>query len=120
MCIRDRLNAGPQVLLHPLDAHRVVIDDGPIVGRRVFDTQQGAPEPLCGDVYKRQPSSRARTAALPDRVTQGGAGPRSINRVGDQGSTKVHGCARTQFIQQSPAPLSVAERVPQGGASCRG
>ncbi|GAA2152249.1 hypothetical protein GCM10009760_48570 [Kitasatospora kazusensis] len=43
-----QLNAGPQVLLQRLDGHRVSIDDGPIVGHRIFDTRKGAPEPACG------------------------------------------------------------------------
>ncbi|MER8187082.1 hypothetical protein [Kitasatospora sp. NPDC094015] len=42
------LSAGPDVLLHALDAHRVTVDDGPIVGSHVFDTRKGAPEALCG------------------------------------------------------------------------
>ncbi|WP_441249690.1 hypothetical protein [Kitasatospora sp. McL0602] len=42
-----QLNAGPAVQLHRLDGHHVTIDDGPIVGRHVFDTSQGAPETPC-------------------------------------------------------------------------
>ncbi|MDH6117401.1 hypothetical protein ABH930_001614 [Kitasatospora sp. GAS204A] len=36
------LNAGPKVKITRLDAKRVQIDDGPLVGSRVFDTDQGA------------------------------------------------------------------------------
>lgn len=43
-----QLNAGPGVLLQRVDSHRVAIDDGPIVGRRIFDTRLGAPEAVCG------------------------------------------------------------------------
>lgn len=43
-----QLNAGPAVVLQRVDAYRVAIDDGPIVGSRVFDTRQGAPETVCG------------------------------------------------------------------------
>lgn len=42
-----QLNAGPKVQLKQLDGHRVLIDDGPLAGSRVFDTDQGAPETPC-------------------------------------------------------------------------
>ncbi|MFE0462962.1 hypothetical protein ACFW1A_27280 [Kitasatospora sp. NPDC058965] len=41
------LNAGPKVQLKRLDGHRVRIDDGPLVGSTVFDTDLGAPETPC-------------------------------------------------------------------------
>ncbi|MER5636544.1 hypothetical protein ABT095_06300 [Kitasatospora sp. NPDC002227] len=40
--------AGPEVRLQRLDTHRVTIDDGPVVGRRTFDTRQGANLTPCG------------------------------------------------------------------------
>ncbi|MDH6129428.1 hypothetical protein [Kitasatospora sp. GP82] len=43
-----QLNVGPNVLLHRLDGRRAAVDDGPIVGTRVFDTRQGAMAPVCG------------------------------------------------------------------------
>ncbi|MFI6445305.1 hypothetical protein [Kitasatospora sp. NPDC050543] len=43
-----QLNAGPGVQLKALDGRRVLIDDGPIVGARVFDTKAAAPETACG------------------------------------------------------------------------
>ncbi|MGK4580463.1 hypothetical protein [Kitasatospora sp. HPMI-4] len=43
-----QLSAGPNVLLHRLDGRRAAVDDGPIVGTRIFDTVQGALEPVCG------------------------------------------------------------------------
>ncbi|WP_354642817.1 hypothetical protein [Kitasatospora camelliae] len=43
-----QLNAGPEVLMRPLDKHRVAIDDGPIVGTKTFDTLEGAQETTCG------------------------------------------------------------------------
>ncbi|MEW1911993.1 hypothetical protein AB0442_26720 [Kitasatospora sp. NPDC085895] len=42
-----QLNAGPEVVLKRLDAHRVTVEDGPILGTRVFDTRRGAPETVC-------------------------------------------------------------------------
>ncbi|MCX4746094.1 hypothetical protein OG455_11270 [Kitasatospora sp. NBC_01287] len=36
------LNAGPKVKITRMDGRRVLIDDGPLVGSRVFDTDQGA------------------------------------------------------------------------------
>ncbi|GAA2234723.1 hypothetical protein GCM10010430_14400 [Kitasatospora cystarginea] len=42
------LDTGPGVLLHRLDGRRAAVDDGPVVGTRVFDTVQGALEPVCG------------------------------------------------------------------------
>ncbi|GAA2819197.1 hypothetical protein GCM10010441_49500 [Kitasatospora paracochleata] len=43
-----QLNAGPDVQLRQIDAHRVSIEDGPIIGSRVFDTTEGSPETACG------------------------------------------------------------------------
>ncbi|MGW6918669.1 hypothetical protein ACWGB8_33350 [Kitasatospora sp. NPDC054939] len=44
-----QLNAGPAVTLKALDGRRVLITDGPIVGPKVFDTKEAAPEVPCGD-----------------------------------------------------------------------
>jgi hypothetical protein len=43
-----QMGAGPQVQLRRLDAHRVTVEDGPIVGTRVVDTRRGALETRCG------------------------------------------------------------------------
>ncbi|WP_104818831.1 hypothetical protein [Kitasatospora sp. MMS16-BH015] len=43
-----QLPAGPAVKLQRQDTHRVLIDDGPVVGRRTFDTQLGAAVTPCG------------------------------------------------------------------------
>ncbi len=43
-----QLATGPDVQLRALDGQRVQIDDGPIVGGRIFDTKAAAPEPACG------------------------------------------------------------------------
>ncbi|GAB2715330.1 hypothetical protein [Kitasatospora kifunensis] len=42
------LNASPTVKLTKLDSTRVLIDDGPVIGTRVFDTDQGASAVPCG------------------------------------------------------------------------
>ncbi|WP_405011083.1 hypothetical protein [Kitasatospora sp. NBC_01539] len=42
-----QLNAGPLAELRRLDGHRVVVEDGPVLGSRVYDTRRGAPETLC-------------------------------------------------------------------------
>ncbi len=42
-----QLNAGPKVQLTALNGHLVKIDDGPLAGTRIFDTDQGAPETPC-------------------------------------------------------------------------
>ncbi|MFC8450491.1 hypothetical protein [Kitasatospora sp. NPDC057223] len=43
-----QLATGPGVVMRALDGQRVQIDDGPIVGSRVFDTRAAAPESACG------------------------------------------------------------------------
>ncbi|GAA1239337.1 hypothetical protein GCM10009665_32380 [Kitasatospora nipponensis] len=43
-----QLNAGPKVQLTRLDGARVRVDDGPLVGSRVVDADQGVPETPCG------------------------------------------------------------------------
>ncbi|MFG2822138.1 hypothetical protein ACGFX4_22250 [Kitasatospora sp. NPDC048365] len=43
-----QLSAGPDVQLRRIDNHRVTVDDGPILGSHVFDTDQGVPETTCG------------------------------------------------------------------------
>lgn len=45
-----QLNAGSGVELRRLDGHRVLIDDGPIVGSRVFHTDEGVAETPCGSL----------------------------------------------------------------------
>ncbi|MFD5565268.1 PQQ-binding-like beta-propeller repeat protein [Kitasatospora griseola] len=42
------LNTGPDVLMRPLDSHRIAIDDGPVIGTWVYDTTRGARESNCG------------------------------------------------------------------------
>ncbi|MEV6212492.1 hypothetical protein [Kitasatospora sp. NPDC051914] len=42
-----QINAGPDVVLKRLDKHRVTIEDGPVLGTKVFDTRRGAPETGC-------------------------------------------------------------------------
>ncbi|MFJ8044223.1 hypothetical protein ACIRBX_27340 [Kitasatospora sp. NPDC096147] len=42
-----QLGAGPGVVLRPLDEQRVSIEDGPVLGTRVYDTRHAAPESAC-------------------------------------------------------------------------
>ncbi|MFJ1754269.1 hypothetical protein [Kitasatospora sp. NPDC088134] len=42
------LNTGPDVVMRPLDGHRVRIEDGPVIGGWVYDTALGARETACG------------------------------------------------------------------------
>ncbi|WP_371479015.1 hypothetical protein [Kitasatospora sp. NBC_00315] len=63
------LAAGPDVQLRALDGQRVRIEDGPIIGSRVFDTKAAAPEPACGSVSEPFAAVRpqgACTAATPN------------------------------------------------------
>ncbi|WP_329499016.1 hypothetical protein [Kitasatospora herbaricolor] len=43
-----QLATGPAVAMRALDGQRVQIEDGPILGSRVFDTKAAAPESACG------------------------------------------------------------------------
>ena len=42
------LNTGPDVVMRPLDGHRVSIEDGPVIGSWVYDTTLGSREADCG------------------------------------------------------------------------
>ncbi|MDH6134357.1 hypothetical protein P3T37_003760 [Kitasatospora sp. MAA4] len=42
-----QLNAGPKVQLTALNGHLVKIDDGPLAGTRIFDTDQGVAQTPC-------------------------------------------------------------------------
>ncbi len=63
-----QLNAGPKVTLKQLDGHRVRIDDGPLAGSWVFDTDQTAPETPCGSPA--EPFAAVRQAGCPADSTQ--------------------------------------------------
>ncbi|BAJ31457.1 MULTISPECIES: hypothetical protein [Kitasatospora] len=42
------LNTGPDVVMRPLDGHRVSVEDGPVIGSWVYDTALGSREAVCG------------------------------------------------------------------------
>ncbi|MGW4812020.1 hypothetical protein ACWEPB_10285 [Kitasatospora cineracea] len=42
------LNTGPDVVMRPLDGHRVMVEDGPVIGSWVYDTRLGTREAACG------------------------------------------------------------------------